>query len=83
MNRREVLSAMTAMCGAIGVPARSDVIEGELKATLAIIHLERPVPKAGIDALHESWKRVQEKFPSMPPCIVMENGIRLEFTEQE
>lgn len=79
MNRREVLSAMTAMCGAVGAPARSDVIEGELKATLAIIHLEKPLPQAGINALYESWKRVQEKFPSMPPCIVMEKGLRLEL----
>lgn len=71
------------MCGAIGVPARSDVIEGELNATLAIIHLERPLPKAGIEALYESWKRVQEKFPTLPPCIVMENGIRLEFTGEQ
>lgn len=81
MNRREVLSAMTAMCGAIGVPARGDVIEGELKATLAIIHLERSIPPEGVKALRESWKKVQEKFPTMPPCIVMERGIRLEFHE--
>lgn len=79
MNRREVLSAMTAMCGAAGVTARMDVVTADQPVTLAVIHCEKPLPPGSIEALHRSWNRLRELHPDIPPCAVIESGIRLEL----
>lgn len=79
MNRREVLTAMAGMCGAAGVQAKLDAVTADSPATLAIIHCEKPLSQAALQSLHESWRLMREVAPELPPCIVMENGLRLEL----
>lgn len=79
MNRREVLTAMAGMCSAAGVEARLDAIEADKPIRLAIIHCEKPLPQAGLEALHKSWNRMRELSPELPPCVVLDNSLRLEL----
>ena len=81
MNRREVLSKVTALCGAIGVQSRGGVVQGELDAMLAIIHLEEPASQASLYAIQERWEQKMKEIPSLPPCIVVPSGVRLEFVK--
>lgn len=83
MNRRELMAALTGMCSAVGLDAKLDVVAGELKATLAIIHCERRLTPSSLEAIHAAWDRIRKLCPDLPPCIVMENGLRLELVQGE
>lgn len=79
MNRREVMAAMAGMCGAAGVDARMDAVSGDRPVTLAIIHCEKPMPRNGLEAIHAAWERLRKIHKDLPPCVVMEKGLRLEL----
>lgn len=79
MNRREVLSSMAAACGAAGVQARLDLAPAEPRPLLAIIHCEQILPTAALDGIRNSWERLRKLSPEIPPCVVLEKGLRLEL----
>lgn len=70
---------MAGMCGAAGIPAKFEAVEADIPVRLAIIHCEKPLTRAAMQNINESWKRMRDLSPDLPPCVVMENGLRLEL----
>lgn len=79
MNRREVLSALTAAVGATGLKASVDVVASEPKPMLAVITCERSLPAEAREAISRAWNRLRELEPGLPPCVVMDHGLKLEI----
>ena len=81
MNRRELLKAITATCSAGGTAHAGDfaVYGGEVKPMLAVIHCPRPLPTAVIESMQKCWGRLRKTSPELPPCVVLDSGIRLEM----
>lgn len=83
MNRRELLKAITATCSAGGIAHAGDfaVYGGERKPMLAVIHCPRSLPAAAVESMQKCWDRLRTMSPELPPCVVLDSGIRLEMVD--
>lgn len=83
MNRRQLMQAITSACSAAGIPHFGEfaVYGGEREPTLAVIHSARSLPPDAKEAIRECWDALRKKSPKLPPCVVLEPGLRLEMLE--
>jgi hypothetical protein len=83
MNRRQLLQAITATCSAGGLAHAGDfaVYGGERKPMLAVIHCPRPLPAAAVESMRKCWDGLLKMSPELPPCVVLDGGIRLEMVD--
>lgn len=77
MNRRELMAALAACCGAAGLKADVKVVESEPKPLLAVIECQHPLDCEQREAIHAAWNRVRELNPDLPPCVVLDGGLKV------
>ena len=83
MNRRQLMQAITSACSAAGVAHFGEfaIYGGEREPTLAVIHSARSLPPEARESLQKCWDDMRKTIPKLPPCVVMEPGLRLEMLE--
>lgn len=80
MNRREVLSALTAACGATGLKsANIKVIDRDPAPLMAVIECDEALTPARVQALRDAWNACRTLNPEIPPCVVLERGVTVSF----
>lgn len=80
MNRREVLSALTAACGATGMKnAHIKVVDRDPKPLMAVIECDVTLTPASVQALRDAWNACRELNPEIPPCVVLGRGLKVTF----
>jgi len=83
MNRRQLMQAITSACSAAGIPDSGEfaIYGGERNPTLAVIHSHRPLPPEAVESIRKCWDSLRKKSPKLPPCVVLDSGLRLEMLE--
>jgi hypothetical protein len=83
VNRRQLMQAITSACSAAGIPHLGEfaVYGGEREPTLAVIHSSRSLPPDAVESIRKCWDDLRNKCPKLPPCVVLDAGLRLEMFE--
>lgn len=81
MNRRQVLELLSSAVTASGVASSCDtaVYCEEDHPMLAVIHCSVRLDEHHKEHLRDSWNQARKFDPRIPPCVVMEPGLRLEM----
>lgn len=80
MNRREAIAALTVACGATGLKsAHIKVFDKQPKPLMAVIECDEALTPARIQALRDAWNACRELDPEIPPCVVLERGLKVTF----
>ena len=80
MNRRDAIAALTSACSAAGLtPSAMKIVSEDQEPILAVIHCDRSLPAEHVEAIRKAWERARKLHPKIPPCVVVEHGLRIEF----
>jgi hypothetical protein len=80
MNRREVLAAVASACSAVGITSKAaQVVCDEPEPILAVIHCSATLTAENQFRLVEHWEQLRKICPKLPPCIVMDRSLSLDF----
>lgn len=79
MNRRELISALTAACGAAGLKAGIKIADCDPAPLMAVIECPLSLTPDQLQRLRDAWEACRELNPEIPPCIVLDAGLKVTF----